>query len=86
MDVAEHVGDRRAVDADAGRLLDRQDGFDRHAVAGLDDLQRMGGHGRQGGERPRQSDSGTHRPSVPRHREAVRDRAGAVQLPHWVPP
>ena len=50
MDVAEHVGDRRPVDAGCGSAFDRHDGLDRHAVAGLDDLQRVGGHGRQGGD------------------------------------
>jgi hypothetical protein len=39
MDVAEHVADRRAVDADAGGLLQRDDRLDRDAIAGLDDLQ-----------------------------------------------
>ena len=88
MDVAEHVGDRRPVDADAGRLLDRHDGFDRHAVDGLDDLQRVGGHRRQGEDGGRCGDCGTHRPSVPKHKDEPMRGSGLgwFSCRHWAPP
>ena len=54
VDVAEDVRDRRAVDADAGGLLDRQDGIDGDPVAALDDLQRE--RGRRASEQERRWD------------------------------
>jgi len=43
VNVAEDVRDGRAVDADTGRLFDRQDRLDGDAVAGFDELKRVRG-------------------------------------------